>query len=53
MDIRNLPWMSFHEINFVNLAYEPYDASDWEPMVSGLLGPVRILGAKDNDTPGQ
>jgi hypothetical protein len=41
-----LEWRKFHEINFVNIDYEPFDASGWEPMSSGLLGPV-VLNAVD------
>jgi hypothetical protein len=40
MDQHGLEWRKFHEINFVNIDYEPFDASGWEPMPSGLLGPV-------------
>jgi len=44
MDQQGLEWRKFHEINFVNIDYEPFDASEWEPMPSGLLGPVEISG---------
>jgi hypothetical protein len=40
MDQQGMEWRKFHEINFVNIDYEPFDASGWEPMPSGLLGPV-------------
>lgn len=40
MDQQGLEWRKFHEINFVNIDYKPFDASGWEPMPSGLLGPV-------------
>jgi hypothetical protein len=46
MDQHGLEWRKFHEINFVNIDYEPFDASGWEPMSSGLLGPV-VLNAVD------
>jgi hypothetical protein len=46
MDQQGLEWRKFHEINFVNIDYEPFDASGWEPMSSGLLGPV-VLNAVD------
>jgi hypothetical protein len=42
MDKRKIEWRKFNEINFVNLFYEPFDASAWETMESGLLGPVTI-----------
>jgi beta-galactosidase/beta-glucuronidase len=43
LDLRGMEWRRYHEINFVNLNYEPFDASGWEPQPSGLLGPVSIL----------
>jgi hypothetical protein len=42
MDKRKIEWQNYNEINFVNLFYEPFNASGWEPMESGLLGPVTI-----------
>ena len=44
MDRQGLEWRNFHEINFVNIDYKPFDASGWEPMPSGLLGPVSLTG---------
>jgi hypothetical protein len=44
MDRQGLVWRKFHEINFVNIDYKPFDASGWEPMPSGLLGPVSLTG---------
>ena len=43
LDRRKVPWKRFHEINFVNIDYKPFDASAWPAMDSGLLGPVRLL----------
>ncbi len=45
MDRRGVEWRKFYDINFVNIQYKPFDASGWEPMPSGLLGPVRLLPA--------
>ncbi|NUN95714.1 MAG: hypothetical protein HUU16_06050 [Candidatus Omnitrophica bacterium] len=28
---------------FVNYAYKPFDAAQWNPLPSGLLGPVRVV----------
>lgn len=47
MDQNGLEWRKFHEINFVNIDYKPFDASGWEPMPSGLLGPVVLIGVSD------
>ena len=43
MDMRSIQWRNYHEINFVNLAYKPFDASDWDVMTSGLKGPVKLI----------
>jgi hypothetical protein len=43
LDRRKVPWKQFHEINFVNIDYKPFDASAWPALDSGLLGPVRLL----------
>ena len=42
MDQQKVQWRNYHEINFVNIDYKPFDASGWKPMSSGLLGPVVI-----------
>ncbi|GAC1481607.1 MAG: glycosyl hydrolase [Flavisolibacter sp.] len=46
MDKKGTLWRNYHEINFVNINYKPFDASGWEPQVSGLLGPVKIIPVK-------
>lgn len=40
MDRRRVPWRRFY---FVNIEYREFDASGWEPLPSGLLGPVRLI----------
>ena len=42
MDRRQIEWAKFYDINFVNLDYQPFDASGWKPMDSGLMGPVTL-----------
>ena len=42
LDKDGVPWKNFYDINFVDIRYETFDASTWEPMPSGLLGPVTI-----------
>ncbi|OCX51851.1 glycoside hydrolase [Mucilaginibacter sp. PPCGB 2223] len=42
MDQNGIQWRKYHEINFVNINYQPFDASKWSPMPSGLLGPVTL-----------
>ncbi|GAB4025065.1 glycosyl hydrolase [Spirosoma koreense] len=41
-DRQNPGWKKFYDINIVDIRYEPFDASRWRPMESGLLGPVQI-----------
>lgn len=44
MDRHHIQWRNYHEINFVNIDYKDFDASAWQPMPSGLIGPVTITG---------
>ncbi len=43
LDRRKVEWKKFHEINFVNIHYQPFDASAWPLAPSGLLGPVTLI----------
>ncbi|HRX10669.1 MAG TPA: glycosyl hydrolase, partial [Draconibacterium sp.] len=43
LDIRGVEWRNFYDINFVNIDYEPFDASKCEIRDAGLLGPVSII----------
>lgn len=36
-------WKNYHEINFVNIRYQPYDASDKKPEDSGLISNVYLI----------
>ena len=42
LDRRGVKWKTFGDINFVNLNYRPFDASNWPLTDSGLLGPVTL-----------
>jgi hypothetical protein len=42
LDRRKVEWKIFHNINFVNIDYRPFDASGWPLHAAGLLGPVRL-----------
>lgn len=46
LDKKGVEWKNFNEINFVNIKYEPYDASNKEPMKSGLLNKVKLIPLK-------
>jgi hypothetical protein len=43
LDRRKVDWKIFHDINFVNINYQPFDASGWPLFDSGLLGPVTLV----------
>jgi len=42
LDQRKVEWKKFHEINFVNIFYKPFDAAPWPLQPSGLLRPVTL-----------
>ncbi|MCA9139136.1 MAG: hypothetical protein KDB00_20325 [Planctomycetales bacterium] len=42
LDRRGVVWRKFYDINFVNINYKPFDASQWSLRPSGLLGPVTL-----------
>ena len=42
LDRRHVRWKIFHDINFVNINYRPFDAANWPLTDSGLLGPVTL-----------
>ena len=46
MDRNKQVWRKFHEINFVNINYKSFDASNWNVEPSGLEGPVLITALK-------
>lgn len=43
LDRNGIEWRNYHEINFVNIDYKPFDASNWKTMPSGIGGKVEIL----------
>ena len=45
-DREGVKWKNFHDINFVNLNYRPFDASNWSLTDSGLLGPVTLTAVQ-------
>ena len=42
MDKKGIQWRNYHEINFVNINYQSFNAANWKPLPSGLIGPVTI-----------
>ncbi|KQK25486.1 glycoside hydrolase [Chryseobacterium aquaticum] len=43
MDQNKLQWRNYHEINFVNIDYKPFDASNWKVQPSGLDGEIQLI----------
>jgi hypothetical protein len=46
LDRRGVKWRNFYDINFVNINYKLFDASNWPLAESGLLGPVKLVPVK-------
>jgi hypothetical protein len=46
LDRRGVKWRNFYDINFANINYKPFDASNWPLADSGLLGPVTLQPVK-------
>ncbi len=40
LDRKGVVWKKFHEINFVDIRYKPFDASNWSIDTSGLKGKI-------------
>ncbi len=36
-------WKKFYDINIVDITYKKFDATRWQPMPSGLLGPMKLI----------
>ena len=49
LDRRGITWRIFNDINFVNIDYQPFDASNWTLRPSGLLGPVTLIPLLEAD----
>jgi len=45
-DREGVVWKNFHDINFVNLDYRPFDAANWPLTESGLIGPVTLTAVQ-------
>lgn len=46
LDQQSVNWKNYHEINFVNIRYEPYDASNKKPEDSGLISEIFLIPVK-------
>ena len=47
LDRRGVKWQTFHDINFVNQDYKPFNAANWPLADAGLLGPVTLREVKE------
>lgn len=43
MDQHKIQWRNYHEINFVNIDYKSFDASNWKVQPSGLDGEIQLI----------
>ena len=43
LDKKGVIWRKFYDINFVDITYNPFDASKWAPVPSGLLSEVKLV----------
>lgn len=43
MDQNKIQWRNYHEINFVNIDYKAFDASNWKVQPSGLDGQIQLI----------
>jgi hypothetical protein len=46
MDRKGEVWRNYHEINFVNINYKNFDASNWKVQPSGIDGAVKLIPLK-------
>ena len=46
LDRRDVPWRVMKDVDIVNIHYRPFDASQWDLVPSGLLGPVSLIPMK-------
>jgi len=49
MELKGKEWKIFYEINMVDKDYKKFDATKWNPMLSGLLGPVTLTPLKEQN----
>jgi hypothetical protein len=43
MDKKGIRWKKFYDINMVDINYHPFNAADWQPVASGLIGEVKLM----------
>jgi hypothetical protein len=43
MDKAQRPWKIFYDINIVDITYQPFNAANWQPVASGVLGNFNLI----------
>jgi hypothetical protein len=43
IDRQNIPWRKFYDINFVDIKYGPFNATNWQDALSGIIGRVMLI----------
>ncbi|WP_259016121.1 glycosyl hydrolase [Emticicia fluvialis] len=43
LDKTGVNWKKFYDTNMVDIKYQPFNAAEWKPVASGLLGPIRLI----------
>lgn len=46
LDTKGVKWKKFYDANIVDITYQPFDASKWQPVPSGIIGTVKIVTVK-------
>jgi hypothetical protein len=46
LELRQVPWKNFYEINFVDIHYMRFNGAKWPLQPAGLLGPVQLIPLK-------
>ncbi len=43
LDKTGVNWKKFYDTNMVDIRYQPFNAAKWQPVLSGLLGTVKLV----------
>ncbi|RFS14288.1 glycosyl hydrolase [Emticicia sp. C21] len=46
LDKTGVNWKKFYDTNMVDIRYQPFNAAKWQPVPSGLLGPIKLVFEK-------
>ncbi len=46
IDRQKIPWKKFYDTNFVDIRYNPFDASNWADAASGITGRVILIRSR-------